>query len=93
MKKIMAVGAMAAMLAGAAFAVDVSLEVQLDGSLAGYDGSAFSAVELDAWDATGSSDYIANLTVGGEKWCFSSYWKRSFFKYGHPECRPLVQAS
>ena len=67
MKKIMAVGAMAAMLAGAAFAVDVSLEVQLDGSLAGYDGSAFSAVELDAWDATGSSDYIANLTVGGEK--------------------------
>ncbi len=67
MKKILAVAAMAAMVAGAAFAADVSAQVQLDGDLfnVGTDGKV-KALALKEYDPQGDSDYVWKLSGSGD---------------------------
>lgn len=66
MKKIVGILAAAAM-ASSMFAVDVASMVQFDGDVMTYDGSTFKAMELNAYDPSGDSDYIWKLSVSGDK--------------------------
>lgn len=66
MKKILAVVTMAAMVASAAFAVDLSAMIQLDGKVVAYDG-AFKAVELNKYDPAHGSDFVWKLAGAGDQ--------------------------
>lgn len=57
MKKIVSILAVAAVLASSVFAADVSAKAKIDGSLANYDGSNFSALSIKH----GSENWNPNL--------------------------------
>lgn len=67
MKKILAVAAMAAMVAGAAFAADVGAQVQLDGDLFNVDTDGkVKGIMLKEYDPSGDSDYVWKMTASGD---------------------------
>jgi hypothetical protein len=70
MKKIIAITAMAATMAAAAMAVDVSSMIQLDGDVLNVttgDSGTVKFLELTEYDPSGDSDYLWKLSVAGEK--------------------------
>jgi len=63
MKKIIAIASMAALVAGAAFAVDFSGNVEWNGRVADYNGTDFTAITLNK----NSNDSTLSFYVNGEK--------------------------
>lgn len=79
MKKILAAVSVAALVAGAASAVDVNAKIQLDGtalSVTGGDSGSVKFLELNEYDPSGDSDYLWKLSAsgdnfGGEIWSWN----------------------
>jgi len=79
MKKILAAVSVAAMVAGAAFAVDVNSMIQLDGDLLNVttgDTGTVKVLELTEYSPSGDSDYLWKLSAsgdnfGGEIWSWT----------------------
>ena len=69
MKKIMAIGAMAAMVAGAAFATDINGGLKLTGDLFSYDtdGNVVKALQMNNATVDNTSWHLFSMSASGEK--------------------------